>query len=148
MQLGDVCGELQQVLVQLEGECQSMNTRVRGFEGFAASYLTGELKRKLKIIADFVIARAESLYKQAELAYKHEGRGHVLVLLRKGYGISLSWAPRDGVASAGNQFEAAGYTVSFVEEVTGTITELVGELVSGNWVKAIEWLKGYGKLVG
>ena len=148
MQLGDICGELKQVLVQLECECQSMSTRVRGFEGFAASYITGELRRKLKIVADFVTARAESLYKQAELVYKHEGRGHVFVLLRKGYGISLSWAPRDTVASARNQIEAAGYTVSSVEEVTGTITELMDELDSGNWVKAIEWLREYGRLLG
>ena len=148
MQLGNICGELQQVLVQLEAECQAMSTRVRGFEGFAASYLAGELRRKLKIVADFITARAESLYKQAELAYKNEGRGHVFVLLVKGYGISLAWARRDTVASDRNQFEAAGYTVSSVDEVTGTITELMDELDSGSCVKVIEWLREYGRLPG
>jgi hypothetical protein len=140
--LKDSCQELQQRLAQVEGQCQDTSNILLEFEGHVSSYIASRLIRKLRILAAWIIARAEALYKE------HEGEGHVCVFFSKREGITLHWVERKEIVADRAWFVSHGLKVVSVPEAAGTIAQMADELASDNWAKVVDWLNNYGKFPG
>ena len=140
--LQDSCHELEQVLAQVNDRCQAISTKLNEFEEYVASYAVGRLVRKLTILGAWIIAQAESLYKQ------HKTQGYVCVFLSEARGINILWVEREEIVADKAYFEAYGSKVLSVEEATEIIIDLLNELASGNWAKVVDWVKNYGMSPG
>jgi len=147
--LSDICGELKSELTALAVECQSIWERVWTFDDFVCTNMCNRLKRKLKIVADFITAQAEALYKYREWFYKQwSTQLDIFVVLAPGAGFAVQRALSSEMATRKKNYEASGYSISSVDEIIATIDRLVAELASGVWVNAAEWLRDYGRADG
>jgi hypothetical protein len=135
--LSSTCQELRQVLAKVEGQCQVALESIGEFNDHAGSYLLVRLGRKLAILGYWTIGLAKRLYEE------HKGSGYVCVFLTEREGITVHWIDANKA-----WFGSQGSTVLSVEEAITTIGQLINDLGSNNWVKAVEWLKTHGKSPG
>lgn len=140
--LKETCGELEKVLSHIENDCQAILASLNEFDCYVGSYAVAGLTRKLQILSCWIIALAESLYKE------HKGQGYVCVFLSEARGINILWVEREEIVADKAYFEAYGSKVLSVEEATEIIIDLLNELASGNWAKVVDWVNKYGNSPG
>lgn len=136
------CNELERVLSGVEDHCQAILTDLNEFEEYAASYTIRRLVRKLTILAFWVIATTEQLYKE------HSFQGYVCVFLSERNGLAAHWVETEEIVANKAFFEAGGSKVFSLEEANNIIAEMIKELGAGNWVKVVDWMNRYGKSPG
>lgn len=85
---------------------------------------------------------AERLYKE------HSGQGYLCVFLSEAKGLRVHWLENKEIVSDKAFFEAGGSNVFSIEEVNDIITQMMDELALGEWAKAADWFKKYGKSPG
>ena len=140
--LGDSCRELEIGLDKVREHCQAITMAVDRFESHVKTYMIVKLGIRLVILHGWMLGVTRSLYEN------HNNQGCVCVFLNNRQGTSFHWIETEEIISDREQFEAYGSKVLTIEEASSTITGLVHDLIVGNWVTVVEWLKQYGKLPG
>jgi hypothetical protein len=140
--LADSCRELETGLDKVTKHCQAITMAVDRFESHAKTYMIEKLSIRLTILHSWMLGVARSLYAS------HNDQGFVCVFLNNSQGLTLHWIEREEIISDREWFETHGSKVFSVEEASSTITGLLNELIAGNWVVVVEWLKQYGKPPG
>jgi len=140
--LGYVYHEMAQFLTELEETCLTILRDLGEFENYAGSYAVNRLLRKLSILGYWIADITKSLYKE------HKGSGYVCVFLNKQNGLKAYWVEDRETVADKSWYASGGSTVLSPQEVINIICKLIEDLQSNNWVKAVEWLKTYGKSPG
>jgi len=140
--LADSCHEVRQSLARLDGICRRIQDNLAQFDEAIESYAFKKLFRRLYFLSGWILNRAKSLYIQ------HQGQGYVCVFISESNGLDVYWVKEKEIVADKAYYEQYGLLVYSVEEASGIINGMMGQLGSGNWAEVVDWVKKYGKSPG
>ena len=136
------CRKLEQVLGGIEKNCHEIVACVDEFDRYVGHCALDRLSRKLVILAGWVVARTQCLYKE------HQGQGYVSVFVNEREGVNVLWVKDEEIVADKEYYKGHGSTVLSVGEANYLLFNLNRELASGNWAKVVDWIKRYGRSPG
>ena len=134
----NACLELQNVLGQVDHECQSILVQLNAFRTYVADYALDKLRLRLLTIGNWIIRSVESLYKQ------HDGGGYVCIFMRENGGLGIHWVEDKEIVADRAWFKARGSTVLSEDEAISIIVLLIDELTKRDWARVVYWINRYG----
>ena len=67
------------------------------------------------------------------------------MFLSEANGFNVYWEKEKEIVADKDYYEQSGLLVYSVEEASGIINGMMGQLGSGNWAEVVDWVKKYGK---
>ena len=141
-QLHDACCELDEILSQVDEQCQAIQVLLDEFGKCIGAYSVETLGHKLTILSQGVWLVAEALYRGCK------SPGYVRVYMKQNEGILVRWVDKQESVAINAWYKSKGWiNMSFIE-LEEHIEELQRELTLGNWRKVSGFLSKFGKSSG